>query len=176
MLLAVPDWLFGNAWTLISWCGIQIVASFAEVSSLNGTVWNGSVADSIGKNVIGRTLDARESGIDERTEIRKFSADAADSLISSLASDTSLEDISWDTEIAIRDTIAIEEKESVDASPASNVICLILITKIFNTEVAFELETPDTVLTAINITKHQILAAVDGLADSLVQEIVGEAA
>jgi hypothetical protein len=39
-----------------------------------------------------------------------------------------------------------------------------------------ELETHDTVLTAINITKNQILAAVDGVADSLVQEIVGEAA
>jgi hypothetical protein len=97
-------------------------------------------------------------------------------LISGLASDTALEDISWDTEVAIRYTIAVEEEESIDTSPASNVIWFILITKILDTEVALELKTPDTVLTAINITKHQILAAVDGVADSLVQEIVGEAA
>ena len=39
-----------------------------------------------------------------------------------------------------------------------------------------ELEASDTFLTAINITKHEVLAAVNCIANALREEVVGETA
>ena len=143
---------------------------------MNGTIGYGSVADSVWEDVVWGTLDAWESGIDDGTEVGKLSAYSVNGLVSGLTSNTALINVSRDTEITIGYTISINQEESIDTNPTSNIILLVLITKILDTEVSLEPETSDTFFTAINITKHEVLAAVNGVTNTLGEEVVGETA
>ena len=52
MLLTVSDGLFGDTQALVDGWSVEIFAPFTEISSLNGTVGDGSVADSVGEDVV----------------------------------------------------------------------------------------------------------------------------
>jgi hypothetical protein len=52
VLLAVSDWLFGDTRALVSGWSVEIFAAFTEIRSLKGTVGDGSVADSVGEDVV----------------------------------------------------------------------------------------------------------------------------